>query len=290
MTDDRSKAIFYLWVIAILYLVLNVAIAVNIFDLGIIGSVVITLLLFGFVLYYGSKRYGWKTMLIFFCITAVISWSMETLSIATGFPFGHYHYTDQMRPMLGTVPLIILPAYFGNGFLAWTISNIFLNNFGSGISRRDLFQVPIVAAFVMVMWDFCIDPVTSTISQDWVWAKGDNYYFGVPIQNYFGWFLTVFLIYLVFSVYLNSRRRREVTANRNGILLQRSYWLLAPVMFIGTAIPGLVHPFVPADVAAYPEIYWSMFLATVMTMVFVSVLAILLVSRFDQKAEKIDAQ
>ena len=288
MKEDRSKFYVCLWAAAALYVILNLVTALGIFDLGNMGSVVITLVLFGFVLFYGAERYGWRGLLIFFAITSVISWSMETLSIATGFPFGYYHYSSQLGPKLGTVPLIIMPAYFGNGFLAWTISHIFLKNLGPGMTRRNLFQVPVVAAFVMVMWDFCIDPVTSTISKDWIWKAGDNFYFGVPVQNYFGWFLTVFLIYQTFAGYLRRRESAEAAGSGHGNSLPNSYWLLAPIMFIGTGVPGLVHPFVPALVKAHPEIYWSMFLATLMTMIFVSLLAILLVMRFAQEGDPED--
>ncbi len=288
MKEDRSKFYVCLWAAAALYVILNLVTALGIFDLGNMGSVVITLVLFGFVLFYGAERYGWRGLLIFFAITSVISWSMETLSIATGFPFGYYHYSSQLGPKLGTVPLIIMPAYFGNGFLAWTISHIFLKNLGRGMTRRNLFQVPVVAAFVMVMWDFCIDPVTSTISKDWIWKAGDNFYFGVPVQNYFGWFLTVFLIYQTFAGYLRRRESAEAAGSDRGNSLPNSYWLLAPIMFIGTGVPGLVHPFVPALVKAHPEIYWSMFLATLMTMIFVSLLAILLVMRFAQEGDPED--
>lgn len=276
MTKDSSKVYAYLWATAVLYLGLNLIVGLSILDLGSAGSVIITLVLFSFVLFFGSKRYGWRRLLIFFGITAVISWSMESLSIATGFPFGHYHYSSNLGPKLGAVPLIIMPAYFANGFLAWTISHIFLTNLGTGITKRNLFQVPVIAALVMVMWDFCIDPVTSTIDHDWIWENGGSY-FGVPIQNYFGWFLTVFLIYQTFALYLRWRGSREAPADPPEIPLPKSYWFLAPVMFIGTAILGLVHPFA---IKSNPEIYWSMFLATVMTMIFVSLLAIVLISRF----------
>jgi putative membrane protein len=65
-----------------------------------------------FAFLHGSRRLGWPTMLGFFGIAFVVSWCMESLSIATGFPFGHYHYTDKLGPKLGTVPLLIMPAYF----------------------------------------------------------------------------------------------------------------------------------------------------------------------------------
>ncbi len=279
MTEVRAKAYSWLWVMAALYLGLNTVVSLRLVDLGNSGSVAITVVLFAFVLFYGAKRFGWRKLLIFFGMTSAISWSMESLSIATGFPFGHYRYSDQLGPKLGTVPLIVMPAYFANGFLAWTISHIFLGNLGPGILKRNTFAVPTIAAFVMVMWDFCIDPVTSTIDGDWIWRDG-GHYFGVPIKNYFGWFLTVFLIYLAFTYYLRWRESKDATVDRHAVRLPKSYWFLAPVMFVGTAIPGLIHPF-SNEIEKYSDIYWSMFLATVMTMVFVSLLAMILVSRFD---------
>jgi uncharacterized membrane protein len=44
---------------------------------------------------------------VFFFLTFVISWSYETSSMLTGFPFGHYVYTDKLGPKLWLVPLLI---------------------------------------------------------------------------------------------------------------------------------------------------------------------------------------
>ena len=277
MSENGPKAYRILWALSVLYLMLNLVVGLGILELGNVGSVIITLVLFAFALLYGAERYGWRHMLIFFAITAVISWSMESLSIATGIPFGHYHYSCNLGPKLGTVPYVIMPAYFANGFLAWTLSHIFLNNLGSGMAKRNLIQVPVIATFVMVMWDFCIDPVTATIDGDWIWENG-GYYFGVPIRNYFGWFLTVFLIFQSFALYLRLSENRNSTSASSENPLPKRYWLLAPVTFIGTASLSLAHPFAYHD---HPEIYWSMFLAALMTMIFVSLLAILMVNRFE---------
>jgi uncharacterized membrane protein len=47
------------------------------------------------------------------------------------------------------------------------------------------FAVPIVAAFIMVGWDVCLDPASSTIAHIWIWENGGGY-FGVPLTNYLG--------------------------------------------------------------------------------------------------------
>ncbi len=218
-----------------------------------------------FVLVHGSKRYGWDNMFVFFGITFIISWYTETASIAMGFPFGNYHYTDLLGTKLGTVPLIIMPAYFATGYVAWTMSTIFLENLGTGIERRNLFLIPTVASFIMVMWDFCFDPINSTVEGAWIWEDGGAYY-GVPISNYFGWYLTVFMIYQVFALYLYRFSKNERVGQ------SKTYWYLAPVMFLGLALGCLLNPFFRT---VNLEIYWSLFLGAILTMVFTSILNII---------------
>jgi putative membrane protein len=190
-----------------------------------------------------------------------------------GFPFGNYHYTDILGVKAGTVPLTIMPAYFVAGYLAWTMSTLFLGNLGTGIERRNLFLVPFIASFIMVMWDFCLDPISSTIDGAWVWEDGGPYH-GVPISNYVGWYVTVFLIYQVFALYLRRVSRNERVGQG------KTYWYLPPVMFLGLALGYLLNPF---HQSANLDIYWSVFLGCVLTMVFTSVLNIIVVNRLDQK-------
>lgn len=230
-----------------------------------------------FVLVHGSKRYGWDNLFIFFGITFLISWSTETASIAMGFPFGNYHYTDLYADLLGakigTVPLTVMPAYFVAGYLAWTMGTVLLGNLGAGIERRNLFLVPFIASFVIVMWDFCLDPIRSTIDGAWVWEDGGAYH-GVPISNYFGWYLTVFLIFQVFALYLYRFSRNERLGQN------KTYWYLAPVMFLGLALGFLLNPFFQSSNL---EIYGSVFLGCIFTMVFTSVLSIISIKRLDEE-------
>jgi putative membrane protein len=226
-----------------------------------------------FVLIHGSKRYGWDNLFIFFGITFLVSWSIESVSIALGFPFGGYHYTELLGARIGAVQLAVLAAYFVAGYLAWTMGTIFLGELGTGIKKRNLFLVPAVASLVMVMWDLCLDPIKSTIEGAWVWEEGGAY-FGVPISNYFGWYLTMFTIYLLFALYLY-----RVSANER-VVQGRTYWYLVPVMYLGLAMGYLLNPFYQAENL---EIYWSLFFICILTMVLTSVLNIIFVSRLDEE-------
>jgi putative membrane protein len=226
-----------------------------------------------FVLIHGRRRYGWDNLFVFFGITFLISWSSEATSIATGFPFGNYHYTELLGPKIGTVPMAVMPAYFVAGYLAWTMGTVFLGNLGTGMQRRNLFLVPVVASFIMVMWDFCLDPIRSTIDGAWIWEDGGAYH-GVPLSNYFGWYLTVFTIFQFFALYLYRFSRDERVGQ------SKTYWTLAPVMYLGLAVGFLLNPFYQTTNL---EIYRSVFVGCLLTMVFTSALNIIFVNRLDEE-------
>ncbi len=101
---------------------------------------------------------------MFLVLCLGISNIVENLGVLTGFPFGHYHYTDVIGPRLFLVPLLIGPGYFGAGYVSWMLANTILGTDG----RRDLravIGVPLVATFVMIAWDLCVDPGSSTLAK-----------------------------------------------------------------------------------------------------------------------------
>jgi len=183
----------------------------------------------GFALWHGSVRYGWKAISIFFAISLVVSNIFENLSIHTGFPFGHYHYSDTIGPKLFAVPFGVGLMYFAMGYVAWTLGNVLL-----GIAHKrslnvsEMFTLPLVASFIMVAWDVCFDPSNSTVAKEWIWEKGGSY-FGVPVSNFLGWFLTVYVFYQLFALYLYRRNKTHSDATSSK---QRfSYWLQAIVWY-----------------------------------------------------------
>jgi putative membrane protein len=225
------------------------------------------LILLAFALVHGVRRYGWDTMLVWGGITFLVSWSVESASIATGSPFGRYHYTPLLGMQIGTVPLVIMPAYFVSGYLAWTMGTIFLGSLGTGIDRKNLFRLPFVASFLMVMWDLCLDPVKSQIERAWIWEDGGAFW-GVPISNFFGWYLTAYLVFQLFALYLYRYGRNERFAQ------SRVYWVLAPVMYLGLALEYLLYPFWKTTNL---EIYRPVFVVATLTMVAASVLNVIFV-------------
>jgi uncharacterized membrane protein len=78
----------------------------------------------------------------------------------------------------------------------------------------------------MISQDLSFDPIASTIKHLWNWQQGGNY-FGVPFSSFMGWFLTIFVFFLMFALYL--RRRQNDYAQVQA--MSRGYWLQAAVFF-----------------------------------------------------------
>jgi uncharacterized membrane protein len=155
-----------------------------------------------FVLWHGSQRYGWRAIGVFVVAALVISNILENLSIQTGFPFGHYHYTGGGK--IFQVPWFIGPAYLPTGYLAWVVATALLADVRRDSPWLTTIGTPLIGAFAMTAWDLAFDPTNSTINHAWIWENGGGY-FGVPLGNFLGWTFTVYLFMQVFSLYQRSR-------------------------------------------------------------------------------------
>ena len=191
-----------------------------------LGLVVFLPLLFA--LLHGALRFGPAGIVAFLVLCLGISNLLENVGVLTGFPFGRYSYSDVMGPKLFNVPLLIGPAYFGAGYTSWVLAEILLRETDRVPDRLAIFAVPLVAAFIMVGWDVCFDPGSSTHDHLWIWQKGGGY-FGVPLTNYLGWYFTVLAFLLAFAVYRACRGRAESS-------LSAGYWAQPPVLFIVMAL------------------------------------------------------
>lgn len=232
-----------------------------------------------FAFMHGTRRLGWRTMLVFFAIAFVVSWCLESLSIVTGFPFGHYHYTEKLGPKLGLVPLLIMPAYFSMCYLSWNLAHIVLDKYDHVADGLQRFAVPVLAAFIMVMWDMSMDPSRATLSQAWIWHQGGGY-FGVPFSNFMGWYLCVYLIFQGLAFYLRwARPQVDPAVNGDD---RRETWHLNTAFYFATFVEFVAFAWLAEDrpLTDAAKVVWSaraMFetlgLVAIFTMFFVVCLA-----------------
>jgi putative membrane protein len=227
-----------LWVLAAASVMSHMAIILLHLPQALGGAMLASCLtLFG--LLHGGSTYGWRGILLFLVVCLGVSNAFENLSILTGFPFGWYHYSDAMGPRLFLVPLQIGPAYFGVGYLSWTLARAILGHEDTRLAGLLSFATPAIASFIMVSWDLTIDPMMSTIAGNWVWHNGGSY-FGVPLSNFLGWYLTVYVFFQCFALYARGQFTTDTKAP--------GYW--AKPLFAYTSI--IIAPIVSLLVGAEP--------------------------------------
>ncbi|MDR3774598.1 MAG: carotenoid biosynthesis protein [Terracidiphilus sp.] len=184
-----------------------------------------------FALVDGARTWRLRGILVFTGLCIVVGNIGENLGVVTGFPFGRYYFVELMGPKLFHVPILLGLAYIGMAYVSWTLGALIAGR----TPATPLLAVPLAAGFIMVAWDLAQDPVWSTVLHGWVWQDGGPW-FGVPVSNYFGWYSTVFLIYLCFALYL---RRRPAQANANH---GRAAILFYALCALGNVAQAFGHP------------------------------------------------
>ena len=199
-----------------------------------------TIFMLFFSLFHAWYFLGWRKTLVFFTLTAAVSWGYEQVGVETGLVYGKYHYTDYLGQKIGHVPVIIPLAWFMMIYPSYVIANLiyskkpFLNI--SKISQ--LILVSILSAGVMTAWDTVIDPYLSGPTvQAWVWEDGGEY-FGIPFHNFGGWILTTFTIYLLYRIFEAKTKPIEYSAKKLYLLLPVFAYGL---MLVANLIPGEPH-------------------------------------------------
>lgn len=179
---------------------------------------------------HGARVYGWRGIAVFLAVSLVVTFALENLGIATGVPFGRYHFEVAAGlPHVGAVPIVVGLLYFAMGYFSWMIASVLLDDADLHMDRPlNVVALPLIAAFVMVQWDVVMDPPNATLHRAWIWHDGGGY-FGVPLSNYVGWYLTVWLLYQAFALFVHVRPR---------IVRPRPHdaWLLPILVYLAVAL------------------------------------------------------
>jgi putative membrane protein len=127
-----------------------------------------------------------------FLWVALFSGAVEAVGATTGWPFGAYSYTSAFGYQIGGVLPVSVP-------LAWWV--VILPLYGMARMRAPtgvftkLILVPVFVATAAVWTDLLLEPVAWDKRGYWIWVENGPYY-GVPVQNFAGWFGTAFILSL----------------------------------------------------------------------------------------------
>ena len=138
-------------------------------------------------------------MALFVSIAILVSTINEIIGSKYGLIFGgKYHYDQTLTPgpMIYNIPLLIPIVWSGLIYMGYSYS-LFLTD---QIITVDSFisGIPLIIAtgFLLVVLDMVLDPI-AVDEKRWSWELPGAYY-GIPLLNFFGWFLTVGIILSIF--------------------------------------------------------------------------------------------
>lgn len=166
-----------IWLIFLLFMpFIQSSWGIKVFSNSVAISVIIQA---GVVLFLLWQSNGIKRTLIIAAIVIIISWTIEALGAAKGFPFGRYSYTERLQPQLAGVPLIIPFAWLMMLPPSWAVARK-LSREKSGLVFITL------SALAFTAWDLYLDPQMVQWGL-WTWDQPGGY-FGIPWVNFIGWF------------------------------------------------------------------------------------------------------
>lgn len=136
---------------------------------------------------YAYRNLGLGGWLAFMLPAVIVSLTAELTGTSTGFPFGHYHYLSGLGYKIADlVPFTIPLSWFYMGISSYLLAY-------RGLASLGWLRIPAAVAtgaVLLTSWDFVLDPAMSQTSMPfWAWEV-PGAFFGMPYQNFAGWFGT----------------------------------------------------------------------------------------------------
>lgn len=203
----------------------------------------INIILFAIPAFWATVNWlGRRDAIILFAVLGGLALAVETSAIATGFPYGHFGYSDLLGYRLfGYTPWTV--------FLAW--SPMVLASYA--VVRRTVpFVVVRIAlvAILLVAFDLVVDPGAVKLGF-WRYEAGGAFY-GVPLSNFTGWIFSGAIAAIVLEIFTHLREPLlPVPAQlvSSGFLIV--FFWTAIAFFSGMIVPVLIGIFILIGLAAF---------------------------------------
>ncbi len=157
----------------------------------------INVVLFALPLFWALRRWlGWRDAIVLIAIFAVLSMAIEISAIATGFPYGHFGYSDLLGfRIFGSVPWTVA--------FAWT-PLVFAAYAAAALVGRSLFLRLVLTVSFLIAFDLVLDPGAVRLGF-WQYNSGGGFY-GVPLSNFAGWAFSGALGFALIEIFVRIRR------------------------------------------------------------------------------------
>ncbi len=193
------------------------------FDRFLLTGIVLSLLVLAFFFW----RFGMARTLVFIVVAGIFPATMDFIS---SFMVSNYEYPGQSQRWVFTYIFFGWMAVCGTCLLV--AEGILANNNEDVLTAPRLrWQAPLVAAIIAVLLDLFIDPIAVAAGY-WVWFAPANLYYEIPLLNFVGWFVLMFLAPLT---WIEIARR----AAWNGVRMFMASLASLPVLFVASVLMSL---------------------------------------------------
>jgi isopentenyl-diphosphate delta-isomerase len=139
---------------------------------------------------------GLRDAILLFVVLGVLALAIETTAIITGFPYGHFGYSDLLGYRLfGYAPWTVAFAWTPLVLAAYAIAAQTFKNTAVRI---------VTVALVLFLFDIVLDPGAVHLGF-WKYAAGGGFY-GVPLSNFVGWLVSGAIAGAVLELFTRWKR------------------------------------------------------------------------------------
>ncbi|ABG05147.1 membrane protein-like protein [Rubrobacter xylanophilus DSM 9941] len=171
------------------------------------------------------RLFGPARWLAALALLSAFAFAVESLGVATGWPYGRFYYGEGLGPLLGGLVPYLLPV----SYVPLVVGAV-----AAARHPRSRPLWTLRSAALLTLIDGVLDPGAALLGF-WVWPGGGPYY-GVPASNYLGWLLSGAVSSAVL-VLLWPRGSPAPPALLDGTLLALAFWT-GVAAFGGLALPA----------------------------------------------------
>jgi putative membrane protein len=163
-------------------------------------------------------------------IAAILGFVIEVVGVWYGFVFGHYEYTDALRPKFLGVPLVMA--------CAWMVLFAYIRRLMTLVNWSPWAKVVTSSCWITLI-DLVIDPLAAGGLDYWRWKESGSYY-GIPWHNFIGWFAASLMLFGLAEMGRRQTYRAIVGSVGLSIILFFTVIALARALFIAGAVGMLL--------------------------------------------------
>lgn len=157
----------------------------------------LNVILFALPAFWATRRWlGRRDAAVLWAMLGVYALLIETSAIYTGFPYGHFGYSELLGfKLFGVTPWTV--------FLAWTPLILGAYAIARAVVGSILGRI-ITTALIATVFDLVLDP--GAVKLGFWQYEGQGGFYGVPLSNFGGWLITGSIAAVIIEIFLHYRK------------------------------------------------------------------------------------